>query len=117
MLQPHVLEWKKLGCLQTASCQAFRVTLRGRVCAFGFQDECGPSRETPSPPPSAWVSQSPRQCSLGRVGEAGADSQRGRKVALYKFAKKEAGLPCEQKSATEAVQPLLSSSCGLGSGV
>lgn len=58
---------------------------------------------------------------LGRVGEAGADSQRGRKVALYKFAKKEAGLPREQKSdtrrATEAVQPLPSSGCGLGSGV
>lgn len=64
-LQPHVLEWKKLGCLQAASCQAFRVTLRGPVCAFGFQDECGPGRETPRPPPSAWVSQPPRQCSLG----------------------------------------------------
>ena len=49
-LQPHVLEWKKLGCLQAASCQAFRVTLRGPVCAFGFQDECGPGRETPHPP-------------------------------------------------------------------
>lgn len=50
---------------------------------------------TPSPTDLSSLPGSAVPCSQGRVGEAGADSQGGRKAVLYKFAKKEAGLPCE----------------------
>lgn len=54
-------------------------------------------------------------------GKQELTAREGGKWHYISLQKKEAGLPCEQKAdtrtATEAVQPLLSSSGGLGSGV
>lgn len=101
----HTL-WSGVECpgLQATSCQAFRVTRRGPVCASAFQDGCGPSRETPregfpllhSGPHPHGSLQPPQAAKFpGAGGGSRSHSQGGRRVALYKSAKKEAGLPCD----------------------